>query len=211
MTIEKGIEIEIGRPPHKTEGFFLAGMENNGDESMTTKHLMSEAQMEEALAKMARQIIKQNKKMEDIVLIGIRSRGVPLAEWLARKIEAVLKRPVEVGSLDINLYRDDLSEVDEQPVVRKTELPFGISGKGIILVDDVLFTGRTIRAAMDALIDFGRPKFVQLAVMVDRGWRELPIQADYVAKKVKTSATENIKVMLAEMDGTNEILIKDKR
>ena len=189
----------------------MAGMENNGDESMTTKHLMSEAQMEEALAKMARQIIKQNKKMEDIVLIGIRSRGVPLAEWLARKIEAVLKRPVEVGSLDINLYRDDLSEVDEQPVVRKTELPFGISGKGIILVDDVLFTGRTIRAAMDALIDFGRPKFVQLAVMVDRGWRELPIQADYVAKKVKTSATENIKVMLAEMDGTNEILIKDKR
>ncbi|PIR17899.1 MAG: bifunctional pyr operon transcriptional regulator/uracil phosphoribosyltransferase [Deltaproteobacteria bacterium CG11_big_fil_rev_8_21_14_0_20_49_13] len=178
---------------------------------MVTKHIMSEAQMDAAMMKMARQIVRRNKNMDDIVLIGIRSRGVPLSEWLGRKVSEVLKRPVDVGSLDINLYRDDLSEVDEQPVVRKTELPFSISGKGIVLVDDVLYTGRTIRAAMDALVDFGRPKFVQLAVMVDRGWRELPIQADYVAKKLKTSATENVKVLVAEMDGENQILIKDKK
>lgn len=209
---EKGIEIEIGRPPKASEGVFLHSAEKHDDGIfMTTKHLMSEAQMDEAMVKMARRIVKYNKNMNDIVLIGIRSRGVPLAEWLGRKVGEVLKRPVDVGSLDINLYRDDLSEVDEQPVVRKTELPFSITGKGIILVDDVLYTGRTIRAAMDALVDFGRPKFVQLAVMVDRGWRELPIQADYVAKKLKTSATENVKVLVAEMDGVNEIVVKDKK
>lgn len=209
---EKGIEIEIGRPPKFPEGAFLHPEETPCESiSMTTRHIMSEAQMDEAIKKMARQIVKRNKNMDDIVLIGIRSRGVHIAEWLGRRLGEVLKRPVDVGSLDINLYRDDLSEVDEQPVVRKTELPFSISGKGIILVDDVLYTGRTIRAAMDALVDFGRPKFVQLAVMVDRGWRELPIQADYVAKKIKTSATENIKVLVAEMDGTNEILVKDKK
>jgi pyrimidine operon attenuation protein/uracil phosphoribosyltransferase len=170
---------------------------------------MSETQMDQAITKMARQIIKQNKNMEDCVLIGIRSRGVPLAGWLGRNVGKILKRPVEVGSLDINLYRDDLSEVDEQPVVRKTELPFSITGKGVVLVDDVLYTGRTIRAAMDALVDFGRPKFIQLAVMIDRGWRELPIQADFVAKKMKTSATENVKVMVAEIDGVNQIVVKD--
>lgn len=167
--------------------------------------------MDEAMLKMARQIIKRNRGMEDVVLIGIRSRGVPLAQWLAKSVNGLLKRSVEVGSLDINLYRDDLSEVDEQPVVRKTDLPFSISGKGIVLVDDVLYTGRTIRSALDALIDFGRPKFVQLAVMVDRGWRELPVQADYVAKKIKTSATENVKVMVQEFDGINQIVIKDRK
>lgn len=207
---EKGIEIGIGQsPPDNTEGFFLASMEKHDDNYVVTKHLMSEAQMDQAITKMARQIIKQNKNMEDCVLIGIRSRGVPLAGWLGRNMGKILKRPVEVGSLDINLYRDDLSEVDEQPVVRKTELPFSITGKGIILVDDVLYTGRTIRSAMDALVDFGRPKFIQLAVMVDRGWRELPIQADYVAKKMKTSSTENVKVMVAETDGINQIVVKD--
>lgn len=209
---EKGIEIGIGEsPPAKAEGFFLASLENHEQNLMTTKHIMSESQMDAALGKMARQIIKRNKNMEEIVLIGIRSRGVPLAGWLGRKIGAILKQPVSVGSLDINLYRDDLSEVDEQPVVRKTELPFSISGKGVILVDDVLYTGRTIRAAMDALVDFGRPKFVQLAVLVDRGWRELPIQADYVSKKIETTATENIKVMVAETDGINQVLLKDKK
>ena len=208
---EKVTEIEIGTPSSKA-GFFVPSAEKH-DEGvhMTTKHLMSEEQMDEALAKMARQIVKRNKNFDEVVLIGIRSRGVPLANWLGKKVGEVIKRPVDVGSLDINLYRDDLSEVDEQPVVRKTELPFSITGKGIVLVDDVLYTGRTIRAAMDALIDFGRPRFVQLAVMVDRGWRELPIQADYAAKKIKTSATENVKVMMAEMDGVNQIVVKDKK
>lgn len=208
---EKITEIEPGKsPPSSSEGFFLSSMEKHED-FVVTKHLMSEAQMDEAMLKMARQIIKRNRGMDDVVLIGIRSRGVPLAQWLAEKVGKLLKHPVDVGSLDINLYRDDLSEVDEQPVVRKTDLPFSISGKGIILVDDVLYTGRTIRSALDALVDFGRPKFVQLAVMVDRGWRELPVQADYVAKKIKTSATENVKVMVQEFDGTNQIVIKDRK
>lgn len=209
---EKGVEFDILKsPPETPEGFFLTSMEKHDTEMVVTKHLMSEAQMDEAMLKMARAIVKQNKRMDDIVLIGIRSRGVPLAEWLGRKISGLLKREVNVGSLDINLYRDDLSEVDEQPVVRKTDLPFSITGKGIVLVDDVLYTGRTIRSALDALVDFGRPRFVQLAVMVDRGWRELPIQADYTAKKIKTSATENVKVMVAELDGTNQIVIKDRK
>ncbi len=207
---EKAIEIGLHKsPPNLSEGFFLASMEQNIETHMTQKHLMNESQMDEALLKMARAIVKQNKNMDDVVLIGIRSRGVPLAHWLARKIEQVIKRPIPVGSLDINLYRDDLSEVDSQPVVRKTELPFSVGGKGVILVDDVLYTGRTIRSALDALVDFGRPKFVQLAVMVDRGWRELPIQGDYVAKKVKTTANENVKVMLAEMDGSNQVYVKN--
>ena len=207
---EKAIEIGLHNgPPNPSEGFFLASMEQNIETPMTQKHLMNESQMDEALLKMARQIVKQNKNMDDVVLIGIRSRGVPLAHWLARKIEQVTKRPIPVGSLDINLYRDDLSEVDSQPVVRKTELPFAVGGKGVILVDDVLYTGRTIRSALDALVDFGRPKFVQLAVMVDRGWRELPIQGDYVAKKVKTTANENVKVLLSEMDGSNQVYVKN--
>ena len=207
---EKAIEIGLHKsPPNPSEGFFLASMEQNIETPMTQKHLMNESQMDEALLKMARQIVKQNKNMDDVVLIGIRSRGVPLAHWLARKIEQVTKRPIPVGSLDINLYRDDLSEVDSQPVVRKTELPFAVGGKGVILVDDVLYTGRTIRSALDALVDFGRPKFVQLAVMVDRGWRELPIQGDYVAKKVKTTANENVKVLLSEMDGSNQVYVKN--
>ena len=133
---------------------------------------------------------------------------LPLAEWLARKVESVQKKPIEVGSLDINLYRDDLSEVRDEPVVGTSELPFSVTGKGIILVDDVLCTGRTIRSAMNALIEFGRPRFIRLMVMIDRGWRELPIQPDYVGNRVKTSMNENVKVMLEEIDGQNKIVIR---
>ena len=199
-------------PPLNDEraGLFVSTAPTIEEEYMTTKHIMGAAQMDAAILKTAKSIVRRNKKMEDIALIGIRSRGVPLAFWLAKKIGQILKKDIPVGSLDINLYRDDLSEVDVHPVVRKTELPFSIEGKGIILVDDVLYTGRTIRAALDALIDFGRPKFVQLAVMVDRGWRELPIQADYVAKKLKTSAGENVKVLLVDMDGMNQVVVKGK-
>lgn len=174
------------------------------------KKLMTAKQMDSAMMKMARTIVKHNKDMDNIVLVGIRSRGVPLANWLGKKIEKILKRKVLVGSLDINLYRDDLSEVDVNPIIRRTALPFPVVGKGVILVDDVLYTGRTIRAALDALMDFGRPKFVQLAVMVDRGWREIPIQADYFAKKIKTTASQNVKVLVLEQDGVNEIKIKEK-
>ena len=167
--------------------------------------LMTEAEMDQTLHQMAEAIVKTSK---DFALVGIRSRGVPLAHWLAKHVEAIQKKPVKIGSLDINLYRDDLSEVGEHPIVRETEIPFKVNGMGVVLVDDVLYTGRTIRAALDALIDFGRPKFIKLAALVDRGWRELPIQADYVGKKIETEANEVVKVMIKEMDNKNEVVIK---
>ena len=173
------------------------------------KLLLSSKEMDSALTKIAKEIISDGT--EGVALVGIRTRGVPLAEYLAKKIEKIQGRPIELGALDINLYRDDLSEVSEQPVVRSTELPFSITGKGIILVDDVLYTGRTIRAAMDALIDFGRPRFIKLAVMVDRGWREFPIQPDYVGKGVKTRQNQNIKVMLESIDGENAVFIREQQ
>jgi pyrimidine operon attenuation protein/uracil phosphoribosyltransferase len=170
------------------------------------KPLLTEKEMDREITRMAREIVADGT--ENVALVGIRSRGVPLAEWLANKVETIQHKPIEIGSLDINLYRDDLSEVSEQPVVRPTEISFSITGKGIILVDDVLYTGRTIRAAMDALIDYGRPRFIRLMVMIDRGWRELPIQADYIGKRVKTTAVQNVKVMLKETDGENKVIVK---
>jgi len=170
------------------------------------KPILTAAQMERELVRIAREIIADGT--ENVALVGIRTRGVPLAEMLAKSIERIQHKPIELGILDINLYRDDLSEVGEQPVVRTTEIPFSLTGKGIILVDDVLYTGRTIRAAMDALIDYGRPRFIRLAALIDRGWRELPIQADYVGKRVKTTANQNVKVMLKAIDGENAVLIQ---
>ena len=167
--------------------------------------LMTEQEMDQTLRSLAEQIVKES---DNFALVGIRSRGVPLANWLGRQIESISKKTPKIGALDINLYRDDLSEVATQPVIHKTEIPFKIDGTGIILVDDVLYTGRTIRCAMDALIDFGRPKFIRLAVLVDRGWRELPVQGDYVGKKIETTANEVVKVMMKEMDGKNEVVIK---
>lgn len=170
------------------------------------KPLLNPKEMDKEITRVAREIISDGT--ENVALVGIRTRGVPLADWLGDKIESIQNKPIEKGILDINLYRDDLSEVSEQPIVRPTEIPFSITGKGIILVDDVLYTGRTIRAAMDALIDYGRPRFIKLMVMVDRGWRELPIQADYVARNVKTTANQNIKVLLEAIDGESKVLIK---
>lgn len=168
---------------------------------------MTEADMDKTLKSMAKEIAKDG--LGDVVLVGIRTRGVPLAHWLSKHISELTKKHSKVGILDINLYRDDLSEIGDQPIVQKTEIPFNINGVGIILVDDVLYTGRTIRAALDALVDFGRPKFIKLAVLIDRGWRELPIQADYVGKKIATHADEVIKVMLNETDGKNEVVLKE--
>lgn len=172
------------------------------------KLLLTDKEMDCELLRVAKEIVEDGT--ENVALVGIRTRGVPLAEWLARKVETVQHKPVELGALDINLYRDDLSEVSEQPVVRTTELPFSITGKGIILVDDVLYTGRTVRAAMDALIDYGRPRFIRLMAMIDRGWRELPIQPDYVGKKVQTTANQNVKVMLENIDGESKVVIKQQ-
>ncbi|OGQ22621.1 MAG: bifunctional pyr operon transcriptional regulator/uracil phosphoribosyltransferase [Deltaproteobacteria bacterium RIFCSPLOWO2_02_FULL_44_10] len=169
---------------------------------------MNVKDMDAALLRIAKEIVAAGT--DGVALVGIRTRGVPLADWLARKIEKVQKKPIDTGVLDINLYRDDLSEVAEQPLVKPTELPFSVTGRGIILIDDVLYTGRTIRAAMDALIDYGRPKFIRLMVMIDRGWREFPIQADYIGKKVKTDADQIIKVMLESIDGENKVIVKRK-
>ncbi|MBI2346822.1 MAG: bifunctional pyr operon transcriptional regulator/uracil phosphoribosyltransferase PyrR [Deltaproteobacteria bacterium] len=175
------------------------------------RHLLSEADMDHAIEQIARRILSDVGEAGDVMLLGIRTRGVPLAEWIAAKVKKLSGHPIPVGSLDINLYRDDLSEVDRQPIVRQTELPIPIEGRGIILVDDVLFTGRTIRAALDALVDYGRPRFVRLAVMIDRGFRELPIQAEYVGKTVATTLKENVKVMLKSIDGANRVVIKEQK
>ena len=172
------------------------------------KLLLSEKEMDLELLRVAKEIVADGT--ENVALVGIRTRGVPLSEWLAQKVAAVQHKPIELGALDINLYRDDLSEVSEQPVVRTTDLPFSITGKGIILVDDVLYTGRTVRAAMDALIDYGRPRFIKLMAMIDRGWRELPIQPDYLGKRVKTTANQNVKVMLKSIDGESKVVVKQQ-
>ncbi len=172
------------------------------------RHLMSESDIDKAMAKIAHDIHAELGGQNDVVLMGIRTRGVPIAEWIARKYEEQTGVKLPVGILDINLYRDDLSEVDSQPIVKQTELPVPIQGKGVILVDDVLYTGRTIRAAMDAIVDYGRPRFVKLAVLIDRGFRELPIHGDFVGKKIKTTSRENVKVMLKPTDGINQVVIK---
>jgi pyrimidine operon attenuation protein/uracil phosphoribosyltransferase len=163
-----------------------------------------------ALTRIAHELLERNKGTQNLALIGIRRRGVPLAQRLAAKIKEIEGTIVPMGVLDITLYRDDLSQLDYHPVLRKTEVPFSVTGKKIVLVDDVLFTGRTVRAALDAIIDLGRPEVIQLAVLVDRGHRELPIRADYVGKNVPTSKHETISVMLQEVDGIDQVVIVDK-
>jgi pyrimidine operon attenuation protein/uracil phosphoribosyltransferase len=161
------------------------------------------------VTRIAHEIVERNKGVDDIVLVGIRRRGVPIASRIAEKIKEFEGRAPIEGSLDITLYRDDLSMVANHPVVGSTEIPVDINGKVAILIDDVLYTGRTVRAAMDALIDFGRPRTIQLAVVIDRGHRELPIRADYVGKNVPTSKKEVIGVKLQEIDGVDSVVIKE--
>jgi len=163
-----------------------------------------------SLMRIAHEILEKNKGTTSLCIIGIRNRGAYLAKRLAEFIEAIEKEKVAVGILDITLYRDDLTLVAASPVVRKTEIDFDINDKVVILVDDVLYTGRTVRAALDALIDFGRPKVIQLAVLVDRGHRELPVRADYVGKNVPTSQNETVEVRLEEADGRDEVVIVEK-
>jgi len=163
--------------------------------------IMDEQAIDRALTRISHEIIEKNKGISDIALVGIKSRGVPLARMLAEKIEATLGVKPEIGILDITLYRDDLTEKSQIAVVEGSCIDFDVTQKTIILIDDVLYTGRTVRAALDAIIDIGRPKKIQLAVLIDRGHRELPIRADYVGKNVPTSKSEMIKVSLAEMDG----------
>jgi pyrimidine operon attenuation protein/uracil phosphoribosyltransferase len=162
------------------------------------------------LTRIAHEIVERNKGVEDIALVGVRSRGVPIARRLARALKDITGQDVPTGSLDITLYRDDLMRhaVGPQPVVRRTEIPFSIDAKKILLVDDVLYTGRTTRAALDALIDFGRPKAIQLIVLVDRGHRELPIRADYVGKNLPTTPEESVQVRLQEIDDRDEVMLE---
>ncbi|HQR33489.1 MAG TPA: bifunctional pyr operon transcriptional regulator/uracil phosphoribosyltransferase PyrR [Blastocatellia bacterium] len=173
--------------------------------------VMTAGDINRVLARMASQIVENNPDLSDVLLVGIHRRGVPLADKIAAKINEMDGVTVARGALDITLYRDDLTTVADRPVINKTELPANITGKTIILVDDVLYTGRTIRAALDELIDFGRPRRVQLAVLIDRGWRELPIQADYVGKTVTTTEAEIIKVMLPEFDETEQVLLVEQK
>jgi len=176
-------------------------------------HVMDEATIDRTLTRIAHEILEKHKGTEGLVLVGIRSRGVPLARRLAEKILKIEGAEVPVGILDINLYRDDLTTISDHPILRKTEIPFSVDGAKVVLVDDVLFTGRTIRAAMDGIIDLGRPLQIQLAVLVDRGHRELPIRADYVGKNVSTSLDEMVKVSLREEDGTDsvDLVVKGER
>ena len=171
--------------------------------------LMDEDGIRRAMTRIAHEIVEKNKGVEHLVLVGIRTRGVPLAERIAAEIERIEGVRPPVGTLDITLYRDDLSLLAYQPTVRATEMPVDIHSKTIVLTDDVLFTGRTIRAALDALIDMGRPRIIQLAVLVDRGHRELPIRADYVGKNVPTSARESVSVALKELDGVEQVRLRE--
>jgi len=174
--------------------------------------VMDKDYIRRAVVRIAHEILEKNKGTEDLCLVGIRTRGAVLAERIAHSIESIEGQKVPVGVLDITLYRDDLTLVNTQPVVHETLIDFNITGKKIILVDDVLFTGRTIRAALDALIDFGRPANIQLAVLIDRGHRELPIRADYVGKNIPTSLKQNIQVILEENDhAEDEVVIEERK
>ena len=171
--------------------------------------VMDALRIERSLARIAHEILERNRGLEHLALVGIRTRGVPLARRLAHTLREINHHEIPTGTLDITLYRDDLmrTAVGAQPVVRRTEIPFSIDDKRILLVDDVLYTGRTIRAALDALIEFGRPRAIQLIVLVDRGHRELPIKADYVGKNLPTSTSQSVQVHLTEIDGRDEVEI----
>jgi pyrimidine operon attenuation protein/uracil phosphoribosyltransferase len=196
-------------------GLTMAGfycVNRKGDELLELrdkKLLMDDVAISRALTRIAHEIIERNKGVENVCIVGIRRRGGPLAQRLAERIEKIEGINVPVGILDITLYRDDLTTLAAQPQIHRTEVYFDITDKEIVLVDDVLFTGRTIRAALDALMDIGRPKCIQLAVLVDRGHRELPIKADFIGKNIPTSRKEIISVKVTEVDGIDEVVIQE--
>jgi pyrimidine operon attenuation protein/uracil phosphoribosyltransferase len=172
--------------------------------------ILDSDQIGRIVRRMAGEIVEAHRGTEGLMLIGIRTRGVPLADALAEEIERLEGRRPPIGTLDITLYRDDLSLVAPKPVVKESRFPEPIQDRVLVLCDDVLYTGRTVRAALDALLDFGRPKAVRLAVLIDRGWRELPIQADFVGRRVPTSASEVIKVSCREIDGADQVQILER-
>jgi pyrimidine operon attenuation protein / uracil phosphoribosyltransferase len=171
---------------------------------------MSAAEIERSLTRLAYEIVERNNGAVDLVLVGVRRRGAPLAERLARRISEVERLNVPMAAIDITFYRDDLSTVDEKPVVKGSLLPFSVEDRNVVLVDDVLYTGRTTRAALDAVIDQGRPQRVELCVLIDRGHRELPIQADYIGRHVQTTDIEVIEVRLTEIDGEERVMLCER-
>lgn len=174
------------------------------------KQILDQEAMRRVLVRLSHEILERNKANSNIVLIGIRTRGVFLAQRLRKQMKSIDGEDILIGSLDITLYRDDLTQIGTNPVVHKTEINFDVNDKRVVLVDDVLYTGRTIRSALDALVDFGRPQVIQLAVLVDRGHRELPIRADFVGKNIPTSSQEAVEVKLEEVDGKDEVVIEEK-
>ena len=174
---------------------------------MPRKIIMTAEDIRRTLARVAHEIIERNRIIDDLILIGLHTRGVPLAKRLAANIEKFEESRLLVGALDFSLYRDDLASLEVQPDIQRTDIPANIDGKSIVLVDDVLYTGRSIRAAMDALIDLGRPQSIQLAVLIDRGHREMPIRADYIGKNIPSARHEEIQARLLETDGIDEVAI----
>ena len=175
----------------------------------SVKIVMDSEGIDRCLTRIAYEILEKNKGMDGLVIVGIRTGGIYLAQRLQKKISAIERREIPMGILDITLYRDDIAKATQKPSPGKTQIPFDLTDKKVVLVDDVLFTGRTIRAAMDALIDFGRPKMIQLAVLIDRGHRELPIRADYVGKNLPSSLWEAVSVNLMEKNGKDEVTIEE--
>lgn len=180
-------------------------------ECMVKKVLMDEKGMERTIARMVHEIVERNKGTEGLAFIGIRRRGDTLARRMGESVKRIFGTEIPLGALDITLYRDDLSLLSHQPQVRKTEIPFSVDGKRVVLVDDVIFTGRTVRAALDAIMDLGRPRWIRLAVVIDRGHRELPIQPDFVGKVVPTSLKEDILILLKELDEGDEVVLVERR
>lgn len=178
---------------------------------MRTKTIMTEEEINLAIKNISEEILKKNSNLKKVVLIGIVTRGVCLANRIAKEISKRKKIDLPVGSLDITFYRDDVDSIAHQPLAKETKIPFDLTNKKIILVDDVLFTGRSIRAALDELMDFARPKSVQLAVLIDRGHRELPIQADFIGKIIKTNYSDQIQVQLKEIDGFDRVIYEVKK
>lgn len=204
MTEDRYLTCEA--PIEEIDGGFVLSDEEN--ETVSCQHLMDESSMDKMIGRLAKEIIEDCGLERSYLLVGIKSNGIPLAGWLGKKINSLTQDSVCLGSLDIDIYRDDLSDLEGKPITLRTELPFAIENRGVILVDDVLYTGRTARAAMDALMDFGRPRFVKLAVLIDRGGRELPIHADYVGQSVEITNNKVVEVNFIETKAKNEVVIK---
>jgi pyrimidine operon attenuation protein/uracil phosphoribosyltransferase len=196
---------------HAYDAAFMNSRAGRPVEIHQKAQLMSASEVERTLIRLAHEILEKNNGVEDLALVGIRRRGVPLAERLAKIIQRIEKKPVLLGTLDITLYRDDLSTLGSKPVVQKTEMEIPITGKSVVLVDDVLYTGRTTRAAMDALFRSGRPRRLQLCVLIDRGHRELPIEAAFVGRTVQTTENQIIEVKLSEIDDAEKVLLMEKQ